>query len=316
MDRLSAGLMAQGLDLGSNTFSYCELVTDELGAPRLRRDVSIPVRLSEGLSPGGRLRPAAIARGLAVLESYKEHQGLDSSRLRAVGTAVLRLCAFAEDFTLPASELLGVPVEILSGEQEARLTYAGATLGLTTTPSSKENWVMLDIGGQSTELGWRTEDRLEFLSLPLGVVSLSEAHLGSDPPDVSQVEALRAEVNSRLGQQIPGHLRGTLLCVAGTATTLGHIALELSSWHRERLHGLSLSREVLRGWLKKILAISAKERTSRYGISPGRADVFPAGLLLLDEVLAHLNKTEFTISASGLRVGAALSVLEDGEVVP
>jgi exopolyphosphatase/guanosine-5'-triphosphate,3'-diphosphate pyrophosphatase len=313
MGCLSTGLVAQGLDLGSNTFSYCELVADELGVPRLRRDVSVPVRLSEGLSPGGRLRPAAIARGLAVLESYKEHQGLDSSRLRAVGTAVFRLCAFAEDFIAPASELLGVPVEILSGEQEARLTYAGATLGLTKT--SEEGWVMLDIGGQSTEMGWRAEDRLEFLSLPLGVVALSEAHLCSDPPELSQIEALRAEVKSRLGQQIPGHLRGTLLCVAGTATTLGHIALELSSWHRERLHGLSLSREVLHGWLEKILAISAKERTSRYGISPGRADVFPAGLMLLDEVLGHLNKTDFTISASGLRVGAALSVFEDGEVL-
>ncbi|MCU0661596.1 MAG: hypothetical protein MUC50_04640 [Myxococcota bacterium] len=310
MKLLPSGLVAQGLDLGSNTFSFCELSTDECGALGLRHDASIPVRLSEGLSPGGRLRPAAIARGLAVLESYKERWGFRKARLRAVGTAVLRMCAHPEDFTGPASELIGVPVEILSGEQEAQLTFRGAALGLPALP--EQRWLMVDIGGQSTEIGWREESRLVSYSLPMGVVSLSEAYLHGDPPSVDHIRALRAAVKTELERAVPCELPGDLMCVAGTATTLGALALELTHWDRGRLHGLRLSLAELQLWSRRVLEVDSKKRTELYGISEGRSDVFPAGLALLEEVLCHLNKNSFTISACGLRVGVALSVLEQG----
>lgn len=307
MQPLPAGLTAQGLDLGSNTFSFCELSTGIEGFPCLVADASVPVRLSEGLAPGGRLKPVAIARGLAALESYKERFALKPQSLRAVGTAVLRLCSHPEDFTTPAAEWLGVPVEIISGHEEARLTFGGATLGLPAAPEGR--WITLDIGGQSTEVGWLGPQGFESHSLPLGVVSLTETLVSSDPPTAEQAANLRSVVRRQLELCIPASLSGTLLCVAGTATTLGAVALALTRWDRAQLHGLSLSQEELAHWTHRMLEVSSSERVQRYGVSPGRADVFPVGLILLEEVLGHLGKTRFTISASGLRVGVALGLL-------
>jgi exopolyphosphatase/guanosine-5'-triphosphate,3'-diphosphate pyrophosphatase len=298
-----------GLDIGSNTFTCAEISRgDESTEVEVVRDVSLVVRLSENLRPGGRLAPEAVARGLETLERLSRDFELRSKPLRAVGTEVLRSASDPQSFTAPAEEILGQPIEIVDGEAEALLVSRGAIIGI----QAPGPYVVCDVGGQSTEVcrqdragAWRP------LSVPTGVVGLTERHMVSDPPTPDELTALRADVRAALADVDLGEFDGRLIAVAGTATTLGMLALGLDTWERDRVHGLALDRDQVEDWLSRMVALDAEARTARYGVRPGRADVFPAGLCVLLEVLDRLGRDRFTVSANGLRIGAALTLLEE-----
>lgn len=298
-----------GLDIGSNTFTCAEIARGETrGGLAVLRDVSLVVRLSEGLRPGGPLAPGAVARGLEAIEQLTRGFDLRRKPLRVVGTQVLRATCDPGPFTEPAREILGREIEIVDGETEALLVSRGAIVGI----AAPGPFVVCDVGGQSTEVcrqldegAWRP------VSLPLGVVSLTERHLTTDPPTRPEVAALRAEVRACLEAAVPAGANEHLLAVAGTATTLAMLALGLESWDRDRVHGLELDRAAVEHWLTRMLEIDSESRTRTYGVRAGRADVFPAGLIVVLELLDRLGRDTFTVSANGLRIGAALSLLEE-----
>jgi exopolyphosphatase/guanosine-5'-triphosphate,3'-diphosphate pyrophosphatase len=297
-----------GLDIGSNTFSCAVVGRDADGGPAVLRDTSVAVRLSEGLVPGGALLPAAVERGLGVLERIVAEYWLREFPVRVVGTAVLRMAADPATFTGPASAILGAPVEIIDGATEALLTVRGALLGL---PGAGPR-IVLDIGGQSTELCWTgTTGEWRPISLPLGVVGLTATHRPHDPPRPAEIAALGDAVSTVLERSVPRDLPGGLVAVAGTATTLARLELGGGPFDRGRIHGLGLHRGRLAHWLARMLEHDAAGRTERFGVGAGRADVFPAGLVILDRVLDHLGRGDFVVSANGLRVGAALSILPE-----
>ena len=299
--------MVCGLDIGSNTFSFTQLSRGDRGI-YVKEDVSHVVRLSEGLTAGGLLKPQAVARGLAVLERLKADFNLERKSLRAVGTAVLRMAANPEVFTDPAREILGVDVEIISGEQEALLVSRGAIFGL----EPQALWIVVDVGGQSTEVCWNDRNgQWHPVSLPIGVVGLTQRHIASDPPSSAEVAALRGEIREVVSNAVPAVIEGTLVGVAGTATTLGMMELGLRAWVRERVHGFDISRDSLLEWVSRILGATTQERTDRFGVRPGRADVFPAGICVMDELMVYLGRDHLTVSANGLRVGVALEMMEE-----
>lgn len=270
-------------------------------------DTSIGVRLSEGLVEGGALAPAAVMRGLEALKEIVRTFDARNKRLRAVGTAALRKTGSPEIFTGPAREILGVDVEIISGQEEAKLTGRGAVLGL----KGDGPWIIVDIGGQSTEVSWQEpSDARRAVSLPLGVVELTETYVRSDPPEPGEMDEVREHIRLVISDAVPRGVPGRLVGVAGTATTLGSMELGLTTWQPGRVHCLVMSRERLRGWMGKIVSITSSERTSRYGVRPVRADVFPVGICILQELMTYLDRDSFTVSVNGLRVGAALSILE------
>ncbi len=245
-----------------------------------------------------------------ALEALVRQFKLGDKVFRAVGTAVLRMASNPEVFAGPAAEILGVEIETLSGEEEALLMGRGAVLGLT----GDGPWITVDVGGQSTEVyAFGGNTRLQPLSLPMGVVGLTAAFFTEDPPGPAEVEALRGEIRHVLSEAIPTDLEGEIVGVAGTATTLGRIDLKLDNWRREKVHGRKMRREVLNDWLGRMLAVPAGQRTKQYGVRPGRADVFPSGLCILDELLGHLSRDSFIVSANGLRVGVALELMESGK---
>ncbi len=295
-----------GLDIGSNTFSFVEL--DATGKSiRIVNDLSLGVRLSEKLSLGGPLYPEAVDRGLAVVERLVREFDLRRKRRRVVATAALRNTSDPTPFTEPAKALLDTDVEIISGDQEAALTCRGAVIGIP----GDGPFIAVDIGGQSTEIAWQSEDRTwSAKSLPLGVVQLTERFVNADPPTSAEIDTLSKEVRRILRAEIPTDVDGKLLGVAGTATSLGMMELGITVWDRNKVHGFVMSDESLRRWKERIISITAKERTSRYGVRPIRADVFPAGICIQEEVLSHFGLSAFTISVNGLRVGAALSLLD------
>lgn len=306
----AAGPTVCGVDIGSNTFT-CAALSREDGEPVVHDDVSLAVRLSEGLQPGGELRPAAVARGLEALEELARRFSLAGRPRRAVATQALRMAASPEVFTAPAEEILGVPVEIISGEQEALLVGRGAILGLGV----RGPVVVVDVGGQSTEISRRdTSGAWHPLSLPVGVVGLTDRFLGGDPPSPAELDRARDAVDQALdAAAVSADAPGDLIAVAGTPTTLARIDLDVAGWDRGLVHGHGIDRAAFERWFAEMLAVPSAERISRFGVGYRRADVFPAGLLALERILARLGRDHFTVSANGLRVGVALSVLEEVE---
>ncbi len=301
---------AVGLDIGSNTFSCAEIVVDPSGAPLVVKDISRAVRLSEDLLPGGRLKQSAVARGLDALGDLARDFDMARKPFRVVATAVLRMTSHPQDFTDPAKEILGSDVEIIDGEGEALLVSRGAVLDLEPAANGA-GWIIADVGGQSTEVcqigGAATANPV---SMPLGVVGLTERFLNDDPPTVEQISNLEDYVFEQVSKLLPGNPAGQLVGVAGTATTLGMLELGRARWDRSAVHGLEISRSASLDWQERMTEIDAQARQDRFGITGLRADVFPAGLCIINTLLKYFERDVFTVSANGLRIGAALSILK------
>lgn len=271
-------------------------------------DTSIPVRLSEGLLPGGSLKKSAVVRGLITLERLTEKYDLRNKKVKAVATAVLRMASNPEVFTGPAREIIGQEIEIISGIEEARLLALGAMLHLDHIPTPR---VVLDIGGQSTEVVWQEPDGNWLpLSLSVGVVGLTERFFPSKRIAPYKIEKMSDFVLDRFAEAIPNPREGHLVGVAGTITTLAMLQLETREWVRDRVHGLCVTEQAVEKWLATMARLTPQERTIKHGISAGRADVFPAGLVVLRTFMQFFKKSEMTVSANGLRVGVALKLLE------
>ena len=301
---------AVGLDIGSNTFSCAEIVIDPTGAPLVVRDTSRAVRLSEDLLPGGRLKQSAIARGLDALLDLVRDFDMARKPFRVVGTAALRMTSHPRDFTDPAKEILGADVEIIDGEGEALLVSRGAVLDLEPSADGA-GWIIVDIGGQSTEVCRSGGiDPEKPVSMPLGVVGLTDRFLDDDPPTVEQISNLEDYVFEQVSKVLPRNPVGRLVGVAGTATTLGMLQLGRMKWDRAAVHGLEISRAASLDWQERMTEIDTQTRQERFGITGLRADVFPAGLCIINTLLKYFERGVFTVSANGLRIGAALSILK------
>ncbi len=294
------------IDIGTN--SVLLLVTEsKAGVLEAVREVSTVTRLGQGVDRTRLLAPAAIERTLRCLAEYRAVlDELGVKRLRVVGTSALRDATGAQDFLRRAEGLLGVPAEVISGEQEARLAFKGALSALPVLGPV----LVLDIGGGSTEfiLGEVTRDGLTVhsaLSLNIGSVRLTERHVHSDPPAPGELLALRADIERELGAvELPARV-GSVVGVAGTVTTLGSVIRALPRFDAVALHGeLILARE-LRETLNRLTQLPVNVREAIAGMNPGRADVIIAGGLILEAALAYAGAEECLVSARGLRWGLA-----------
>ena len=298
---------AVGLDIGSNTVSCTQLHRNINGEIIIQHDNSFPVRLSEGLVPGGDLRPQAVVRGLSAIEKIAQVFDYHTSHSRAVGTAVLRMAQNPEAFTGPAEKILGTPVEIIDGAEEARFTAIGAIFGLP----ERTDWAILDIGGQSTELSSRSRDGAwQSVSMPLGVVGITEKYFSQEKPTLEEQAHARATVRQLLKEHLTPQLHGRLVCVGGTPTTLAKLVHRMEKWDRDKVHGSPVTLADTQKWMDISAKVDVATRIEKYDMKAGRADIFPAGVLILDEMLQYLGKDSFTVSANGLRVGLALTLLD------
>ncbi|MBI5498768.1 MAG: Ppx/GppA family phosphatase [Deltaproteobacteria bacterium] len=262
-------------------------------------------RLGEGVRATGRLAPAAIGRAVAALREARGLAGELGAEIAAVATRACREARNAEDFLRPAAEALGVPVEVVSGEREAALTFRGASSGLIVAGPGL--WV--DVGGGSTELiTARDGVVLGAVSTSLGAVALTEAHLRSDPYSAAELaaagEAIRAVLAGDVVRPAPA-----VVAIGGTATTFAAIELGMSSYDGERAHGFRLARERLDGWAARLAALPAAARERVPGLAPERAPVIVAGGLVLAEVLARAGAAEVIVSDRGVRHGVLLDRL-------
>jgi exopolyphosphatase/guanosine-5'-triphosphate,3'-diphosphate pyrophosphatase len=309
------------IDIGTN--SVLLLVAE-------RRDGAItPVieratitRLGRGVDKTRVLEPAAIESTLACLGAYADEiRGAGVERVDVVGTSAMRDARGGEDFRDRAAALLGVAPRIISGHEEAELTFAGALSGLEIEGPA----LVFDLGGGSTEL-IRGEVRAgcatlaSALSLDVGSVRLTERCLASDPPREAEIAEVRRTTRAlldaaliELGASVASEPDAQLVGVAGTVTTLAAFALDIAPYDPKRVHGARLDSATIARAARELAALTLAQRRALPTIEPKRADVIVAGAVITDEILAWsrpFTRGDLLVSDRGVRWGLAARLLE------
>ena len=284
------------------TLSTRLLVTGPGGEP-LARLMQV-TGLGQGVDRTGSLRPDAVTRALAVLEQYRrvmDHHDVAAARM--VGTSALRDASNRASFSEPASAIIGAPLELLSGAEEAALSFLGASMGL---PSDSGPWFMADIGGGSTELvvGPRPAG---YCSLQLGCVRVTERFFEHDPPRPEELAEAAGWLSSRYAeavQQEPALASGrAMVGLAGTVSALACFDQGLVTYDRDRVHHYRLSRPAVERALGQLAATPAEERAHRPGVEPARAPYIVGGTLVLATLMSHFGFGQCLVSESDILDG-------------
>ena len=262
-------------------------------------------RLGEGVRTSGRLRPQAVARALEALREARALAHEHGAEIAAVATRACRDARNADEFLGPAMEILGVPVEIVSGEREAELTFRGASSGLAVEGPS----LWIDVGGGSTEL-IEADGAIpkRAVSTSLGAVALTEAHLRSDPYRQEELDAARDAVRAGLDAvRVPSVPQ--VVGIGGTATTFVAMERRMSRYDGARVHGFRLAADRLASWLERLAELPLARRTAVDGLAAERAPVIVAGGMVLREVLTRAGAGSLLVSDRGVRHGVLLDRL-------
>ncbi|GAA4357028.1 Ppx/GppA phosphatase family protein [Angustibacter luteus] len=303
-------------DCGTNSLRL--LVADvDPGAGSLtevEREMRI-VRLGQGVDRTGQFAPEALERTLAVTAEYATRcRELGVERLRFVATSATRDASNRAEFIDGVRELLGVEPEVVPGSEEAQLSFEGATFELLAD-AVPGPFLVVDIGGGSTELV-RGETGVEAaLSVDVGCVRLTERHLHTDPPTSTEVEAARADVRAALDRvaevvALPG-IR-TVVGLAGSVTTVTAEVLGLNRYDPERIHRAKMPVDAVREACDRLLHQTREQRAARPYLHPGRVDVIGAGALVwrevIDRVVAESGVTHVQASERDILDGIAFSL--------
>ena len=285
------------------------------------------VRLGEGVDRTGRLSAAALNRTMTVLTEYA---GLIADAkpeaIRMVATSATRDAANAQEFTDRVLEILGVAPEVITGDEEAWLSFTGATRELAGSPLADEclpPYLVTDIGGGSTEfvLGGPDEsaDRRQVSrgqilgrSVNIGCVRLTERHLHGDPPLPAEIAATIKDIDAGLGQAaaaVPVEQAKTLVGLAGSVTTVAAIALGLDEYDSARTHHSRISAARVHETADALLAMTRAERAAIPVMHPGRVDVIGAGALILDRIMTRFGFTDVLVSEHDILDGIAWSLI-------
>jgi len=289
-------LLNATIDIGTNTVLL--LIAEwNNGKIKTIKDEARIARLGEGLHQFPLFLLKAQNRVLEVLKEYRALcDSLKVKKIAAVGTAAFRKSKNAPAFIARAEKEIGIRIEIISGDEEARLSFLSATRDFPERP----NPVVLDIGGGSTEIISK-ENRV---SLELGSVVLTERHLKHDPPLDGEVRALSLEIDRTLSlRPKPYPLNPTLIALAGTVTTLSAIKQKLKVWDGAKVQGSILTAADLAEMIPLFRRTTNEERKTIPGMIPGREDTLLAGTMILQAIMKKIKVDRVTVSDRGLRYG-------------
>ncbi len=300
------------MDCGTNSTRLIVVARD---GTVLEREMRI-TRLGEGVDAAGSLAPAAIERTLEVLRRYRAAMDAHAvGRLRVAATSAVRDADNAAEFMARVAEITGVRPEVLSGDEEGKLSFAGATAHLPPALVGAGPVLVADIGGGSTELGVGRPSvgPVVIRSLDLGCVRVSERWLRGDPPSAGDLAAARSAVGDQIGAaraDLPALASDSLLVgLAGTVSTLACLQLGLRTYDRALVHHAVLTREDVEGWLRVLAAETAAARLARAGMTAGREDVIVGGILVLASVMEEFGRTRCLVSEDDILDGLAGSLL-------
>jgi exopolyphosphatase / guanosine-5'-triphosphate,3'-diphosphate pyrophosphatase len=301
------------LDCGTNTLRLlvADLDTGAGQAHYVDRRTTI-VRLGQDVDRTGVFAAAALERTFTTLDEYVavvERRQVDA--VRFVATSAARDVQNRAAFVDGVRDRLGVEPEIISGDEEARLAYDGATRQLTGRSSIERPWLVLDIGGGSTELvlGAERAASIRGVSVDVGSVRITERHLAGDPPTRDQVAAATADISAALQSvRLPLGSARALIGVAGSITTMGAMVLDLPEYDRERVNLARLAAPDVLHAIDRVVAMSVAQRRALPFMHPDRADVIGAGALILGCVMERLGLPELVVSARDILDGIAWSM--------
>jgi exopolyphosphatase/guanosine-5'-triphosphate,3'-diphosphate pyrophosphatase len=297
------------VDIGSNSTRL--LIADVGPGGRIveRRRHSAVTRLGEAVDAGGRLKPAAIDRVCLALDGYADLIAADGcDAATAVLTSAVRDAANGPDFVDLVADRYHLDARMLAGDDEARLTFLGATS--ERDPKDETPTLVIDIGGGSTELVRGSGRHAAFhVSLQAGVVRQTERHLRSDPPTAAELRALRADVRRLVKRHVPAAERRiprAAIAVAGTATSCAAIDQGLHPYDPARVHGYPLELTTCRLLLARLAGLPLADRRTVRGLHPDRAPTILAGVAMLIEVLEAFDLPGFETSEHDILRGVAL----------
>jgi exopolyphosphatase / guanosine-5'-triphosphate,3'-diphosphate pyrophosphatase len=298
------------VDIGSNS---TRLLVADVDGPRITHELerrSNVTRLGTGVDADGRLRADAIERVFSTLEEYAAViEQLAAEVKLAVLTSAVRDSENGEEFAEQVEERYGLIPHVLTGDEEAQLTFLGAT---SEREADAEPTLVIDIGGGSTELVIGTGREVSFhVSTQAGVVRQTERHIDHDPPEPDELKELAADVASILDSAVPDEPRRQVqraIAVAGTATSLAAIDQELDPYDPSRVHGYLLTREACERMLQRLAALPLQERRQVAGLHPDRAPTIVAGAVILREVLNRFALERVEVSEHDILRGAALGL--------
>jgi exopolyphosphatase/guanosine-5'-triphosphate,3'-diphosphate pyrophosphatase len=306
-----AGRVA-AIDQGTNSIRL--LVAEPLergGYEGLARDMVI-TRLGEGVDETGRIASDALARTVAVFETYvRRARALHAGRIRVGATAVLRDASNGSDYERLV-ESAGAELEVLSGAREAELSFLGATNGLEEAAvGATPPYLVLDIGGGSTEFVLGAGRPAAAISVQMGSVRLTERFVEHDPPEAQELAAMTREVGTLLDEAartVPVAEARTLVAVAGTSTTVQAIALGLGFYDPERIHRTVLRRTDAERVLARLSEATTPERAALPVMAPGRADVIVGGVVILVEAMRRFGFERAVVSEADILDGLVLEM--------
>ncbi|MFI7607168.1 exopolyphosphatase [Micromonospora sp. NPDC049366] len=271
------------------------------------------VRLGQGVDRTGRLAPEAIERTRVALASYAaEIEKLGAERVRMCATSASRDASNAEDFRAMVEQTLGVAPEVVTGDEEARLSFTGAVRGLPA--DAEPPFLVVDIGGGSTEfvVGTREGGVSAAVSMDIGCVRMTERHLHGDPPGLDEIAAAQADIAlavDRALDVVPGRQAATLVGLAGSVTTVVAIAQGLRAYDPERIHHARVSYEQVAEVTADLLGSTREQRLANPVMHPGRADVIGAGALVLRVIMERAGMPSVVASEHDILDGIAWSLL-------
>jgi exopolyphosphatase/guanosine-5'-triphosphate,3'-diphosphate pyrophosphatase len=309
-------MIAASIDIGTNTTRLLIAEVASGGSYGVLTRRAVITRLGEGVSRAGLFTETAIERTEKVLEDYhREIKELSAEKIWVVATSAAREARNCAEFLKRVEERFGWKVWVLSGEEEARLSFLGAASVLLPQTEG----VVMDIGGGSTEiiLG-KNRNMLGFCSLDIGSVRLTEVFVRTDPPSPDELGEISNHVREKLAE-VPKELSEAEVShgvgIAGTITSLSAVKQRMEVYDTERIHGSVLTLHDVQSILDLLVSLPLEKRTKVIGLDPKRADVIVAGTLILIEVMRAFRLQEITVSErdilDGILIDRAKSEVSD-----
>ncbi|WP_211592230.1 Ppx/GppA phosphatase family protein [Microbispora sp. H10836] len=301
------------IDCGTNSVRLliADISGDDLTDVERRMEI---VRLGQDVDRTGRLASEALERTFTAMRGYakliREHSPDGPVPVRVVATSATRDAANRADFVSGVRDIFGVEPEVVTGDEEARLSFTGATRGLPGS-AAETPCLVVDIGGGSTEFVVGSRSVEGALSVDIGCVRLTERHLRDDPPAAGDVEAAVADIEAamdRVEESVPVRTARTLVGLAGSVTTVAGIALGLPAYDPARIHHSRIPAERVHEVSARLLAMTHDERAAIPVMHPGRVDVIGAGALILDRIVRRYGFSEVVVSEHDILDGIAWSL--------
>jgi len=296
------------IDCGTNSIRLLIADIDGNNFREVTRQMQV-VRLGQGVDETNQFHPDALERTFAAVDLYAAElarRGVE--KIRFCATSATRDATNRNIFIEGVKERLGIEPEVISGDEEARLSFAGATREFNRTDGP---FLVVDIGGGSTEFVLGTDTVESAISANIGCVRMSERHFRNDPPTADEVSIARSDIQNAIDiayASVDIKSGKTLVCVAGTATTVAAAALNLPEYDRHAIHLSRISADQVHEVSNNFLSMTRDERAALGYMHPGRVDVITAGSLVLSKILKATGATEFVASENDILDGMAWSL--------